>query len=146
MTFERVGRHSGHRLLTLPAAFSRRRLRALLSVAGLGIMGGAPACGDCVSIGYPAVKVAVVDATTGGPVDIGGSVLIVTSGVRRDSVDTSWRVGRTTFEVCCVSGSVRIQLQQAPYVPWDTAVVVRTSGRCDIPELVTLVARLRRNP
>ena len=119
-------------------------LRAVLSIVGIGILCGAPACGDCLSIGYPAVDVTVVEASSGAPVDIGGAILIVTSSARRDSVDTSWQGGLSHFSVCCVSGTVRIQLHKPPYAAWDTTVVVRTSGHCAMPQEKFLVARLRR--
>lgn len=114
-----------------------------MALVGLGILGGSPSCGDCVSLGYPALDLTVVDATSGAPLGIGGTVLIVTSSQRRDSVDTSWQGNSNQFSVCCVDGSVRIQLKKASYAAWDTTVMVRTSGHCAIPELKTLVARLR---
>ncbi len=122
-------------------------LRTIASLVGLGFLCGSLGCGDCVDIGYPAVNLTVVDALTGVPVGIGGAVLIVTSSrpyLRRDSVDTSFQGGENHHSVCCVSGSVQIHLQQLPYVAWDTTVVVTTSGHCEIPDQVAVVARLRR--
>ena len=113
----------------------------------LGSLCGSLACGDCIDIGYPSVNLTVVDALTGAPVGIGGAILIVTSPLpfaKRDSVDTSYQGAENHFTVCCVSGSVQIHLQQPPYVAWDTTVVVTTSGHCDIPDEVAIVARLRR--
>lgn len=119
-------------------------IRTILSVIAAGAVSGAPACGDCISIGYPSVDLTVLDAATGAPVGLGGSVLIVTSTLRRDSIDTGFMGVENRYSICCVSGPVRIQIQQASYAAWDSTVVVRTSGHCDIPKEIRVRARLRR--
>ena len=105
-----------------------------------------PAChGDCLSFGYPAISLTVVDAATAAPIGLGNAVLkYTTSDEFGRAEETSLWNGHNDWTLCCVSGRVRLYLEQQGYIPWDTTVVVRTSGYCDIPVLKRITVRLRR--
>ena len=103
-------------------------------------------CG-CDAVGYPTVDVMVQDRVTGRSVALGGATLRYEN--ERQSpfervvpeTDTSSR-----FSTCCTPGNWRIRIAKAGYAPFDSTVRVRSSGRCDRPVLVRLLARLQPLP
>ena len=103
-------------------------------------------CG-CDTVGYPAVDVTVQDRDTGRPVALGGATLRYENErqapferVVSDS-DTS-----SVFSICCTPGNWRVRIAKSGYVPFDSTVRVRSSGQCDRPVLVRLLARLQPLP
>ena len=86
----------------------------------------------------------VQDAVTGRPVPLGGAEVSYENSRqslrtdRRPDADSSSR-----FAICCTAGAWRVRISKAGYVPFEATVPVRTTGRCDRPVLVYLVARLR---
>jgi hypothetical protein len=100
-------------------------------------------CG-CDAVGYPAVRVTVRNAVTGSPVPLAGAEISQEGGTqpsqssRRPANDSS-----STFTICCTPGLWHIHIRQAGYAAFDTAVYVRSEGRCDRPVLKQIVARLQ---
>lgn len=104
------------------------------------------ACG-CDLVGYPAIDGSVQDRVTGRPVPLGGATLRyeneIQSLVERvvPETDTSSRIW-----ICCTPGNWRVRIDKAGYVPFDSTVRVRSSGQCNRPVLVRLLARLQPLP
>ncbi len=104
-------------------------------------------CGDCVSLGYPAIELTVVELANAAPVPLGSAVLSFATSTQSDPVppeDTRFLGSANTYRRCCVRGAVRIHLQQNGFVAWDSTVTVHTSGGCEIPDLERITVRLRR--
>ena len=100
-------------------------------------------CG-CDAVGYPAIDVTIRNLVTARPVSLGGAELTYGNGrqspqsIRRPDADSSSR-----FSICCSPGTWRVQIAKAGYLPFDTTVRVRSTGRCDRPVLLYLLAPLR---
>ena len=125
-------------------AFARRRPRraapAALALAGALGLGG---CG-CDAVGYPAVEVTLQDRATGRPVQFGGTEFAYERGGQGARVDlVSEAYPLPAFSICCSSGEWRVRITRAGYAPLDTTVRVRSTGRCEGPVLVRLLARLQ---
>jgi hypothetical protein len=101
-------------------------------------------CGDCVSLGTPAVYIAARDAATGQPVSLAGAEVTAVSETSGSAPASPAATNDPTeVWVCCLSGRVQLRVAQRGYAAWDTTVAVRTRGRCDTPVPVHVVARLR---
>jgi hypothetical protein len=104
------------------------------------------ACG-CDAVGYPAVEVTLEDRVTRQPVPLGGAVVSSEGGRQAPRQETyPAAVSSATFTVCCTPGEWAVHVAKPGYAPFDTSVGVRSSGRCERPVLVRLVARLQPLP
>ncbi len=102
-------------------------------------------CG-CDAVGYPSVELALRDANTSAAIPVAGAKLYAgpVAGSQPVQVLDSLSVGAgSTYSICCGGGRVFIALDKAGYQRFDTSVVVPTKGRCDVPVLQRVVARLK---
>lgn len=106
-------------------------IMTVLSVAG---------CGDCVSIGTPAVYLSAREAVTGQSVPLAYAAVSYT---HQGAWRRAYPGASGTPTICCTSGWVQLRIEKQGYATWDTTVTVRTRGQCDTPVSVTIVATLR---
>jgi hypothetical protein len=100
-------------------------------------------CG-CDAVGYPAVEVSLQDRVTGQPVPLGGAAVRSEGGRQAPQQQTyPGAITASTFTVCCTPGEWGVHVAKPGYAPFDTSVRVRSSGRCERPVLVRLLARLQ---
>jgi hypothetical protein len=108
------------------------------------VASSAAGCGDCLSLGYIAIDLTVVDAATGAPVPLGGAVIEAASPERREAVATGYLGSRNLISICCLKGRVKLRVQAVGYAAWDSTVVVPVTGSCDIPVRQKVIVRAAR--
>lgn len=102
-------------------------------------------CG-CDAVGYFGVELTLRDAVTNAAVPMVGSKLYAgkVPGIEPTQLlDSTMVPPGSTYSICCGGGRFYIVLDKAGYQRFNTTVNVPTKGRCDIPVLQRVVARLQ---
>ncbi len=117
-------------------------LRVVLGGAAVALLTG---CG-CDAVGYPGVELTLRHADTNASLLLAGSKLYAgfQEGVEPTQLLDSLSVGTsTTYSACCGGGRYFIVLDKPGFQRFNTSVNVPAKGRCDIPVLQRVVARLK---